>query len=178
MSFNDLERGEGPGPNGGRGSPSHDGPSSHVLDEDHGFSKLKDSVSIQIFKIQSNVQGIQRLIDKLGTGSDNAALRTSLVNLTDATREMIKRSTGDVKNLASVTAVPPNVTGGGGSSLETTMAQRKAIQNKISKDFTNALTAFQKVQRLSAERQRHFVEDQKREVQKMEDQMENEGDQE
>lgn len=35
-------------------------------------------MSIQIFKIQSNVVGIQRLIDKLGTGADSTQLRTSL----------------------------------------------------------------------------------------------------
>lgn len=46
--------------------------------DDPEFSTLKDSVSIQIFKIQSNVQGIQRLIDKLGSGTDGTNLRTSL----------------------------------------------------------------------------------------------------
>jgi len=47
-------------------------------DEDKTFTSLKDSVSIQIFKIQSNVQGIQRLVDKLGGAADGPALRTSL----------------------------------------------------------------------------------------------------
>lgn len=47
-------------------------------DEDRAFTTLKDTVSIQIFKIQSNVQGIQKLVDKLGGGLDGPALRTSL----------------------------------------------------------------------------------------------------
>jgi hypothetical protein len=46
--------------------------------EDKAFTKLKDSVAIQVFKIQSNVEGIQRLVDKLGTKQDGASLRTSL----------------------------------------------------------------------------------------------------
>ncbi len=56
--------------------PGH--PQLTLLDEDRTFTSLKDSVSIQIFKIQSNVQGIQRLVDKLGGGADGPALRTSL----------------------------------------------------------------------------------------------------
>lgn len=46
--------------------------------EDQAFNKLKDSVAIQIFKIQTNVQGIQRLVDKLGTAQDGPSLRKSL----------------------------------------------------------------------------------------------------
>lgn len=47
-------------------------------ESDPDFTRVKDAVSIQIFKIQSNVQGIQRLIDKLGTGADGPSVRTSL----------------------------------------------------------------------------------------------------
>jgi hypothetical protein len=47
-------------------------------EDDKVFMSLKDSVSIQIFKIQSNVQGIQRLVDKLGAQADGQVLRTSL----------------------------------------------------------------------------------------------------
>jgi len=49
-----------------------------MTDEEQAFTKLKDSVSIQIFKIQSNVQGIARLVDKLGTPQDSDNVRTSL----------------------------------------------------------------------------------------------------
>lgn len=35
-------------------------------------------MSIQIFKVQNNVQGIQRLVDKLGGSADGTPLRTSL----------------------------------------------------------------------------------------------------
>lgn len=72
-------------------------------------------------------------------------------DLTESTREMVKKSTDDVKRVASWPA-------------DTSPTNRKPVQSKISKDFTAALTGFQKVQRLSAERQRHYVEDQKRAV--------------
>ncbi|WWD15826.1 hypothetical protein CI109_100250 [Kwoniella shandongensis] len=143
MSFNDLERGQ-----------TQPLLRNNAADQDATFTALKDSVSIQIFKVQSNVQGIQRLVDKLGGNTDGPALRTSLHNLTEATRDMVKKSTDDVKKLATYPA--------GGEH-----ASRKPIQTKLSKEFTNALTAFQKVQRLSAERQRSFVESQKRKVDRL-----------
>ncbi|ORY32248.1 putative t-SNARE [Naematelia encephala] len=141
MSFNDLERGESSQPLLRSGK----------ADEDKAFTSIKDSVSIQIFKLQSNVQGIQRLVDKVGGAGDGPALRTSLHNLTEATRDMVKKSTDDVKNLASMPS------GGQYSS-------RKPIQSKLSREFTSALSAFQRVQRLSAEKQRSNVESQKRRV--------------
>ncbi|WWC69565.1 uncharacterized protein I206_103508 [Kwoniella pini CBS 10737] len=143
MSFNDLERGQS--------QPLLRG---NAPDPDATFTSLKDSVSIQIFKIQSNVQGIQKLVDKLGGNADGPTLRTSLHNLTEATREMVKRSTEDLKK---ITAYPA---GGEHSS-------RKPIQNKLSKEFGNAITSFQRVSRQSAERQRSFVESQKRRVDKL-----------
>ncbi|KIR24955.1 syntaxin 7 [Cryptococcus deuterogattii 99/473] len=143
MSFNDLERGQAE-PLLRGGAP----------DQDTAFTALKDSVSIQIFKIQSNVQGIQRLVDKLGGNADGDNLRTSLHNLTEATRDMVKHSTLDVKKLAAYPA--------GGE-----LATRKPIQTKLSKEFANAITAFQRVQKLSAEKQRLYVENQKRKVNKL-----------
>ncbi|CAK9780906.1 unnamed protein product [Cutaneotrichosporon oleaginosum] len=144
MSFNDLERGLGSARRAaGDGDPE--------------FSRVKDAVSIQIFKIQSNVQGIQRLIDKLGTNADGPAVRTSLHNLTESTRDMVKKSTDEIKAL---TAFP---SGGEGQ------AQRKAIQSKLSREYTSALQGFQRVQRLSAERQRSTVEVQKRAVELQEE---------
>ncbi|KAK6902810.1 hypothetical protein I203_108069 [Kwoniella mangroviensis CBS 8507] len=143
MSFNDLERGQS--------QPLLRG---NAPDQDPTFTALKDSVSIQIFKIQSNVQGIQKLVDKLGGNGDGPALRTSLHNLTEATREMVKKSTDDVKKLAAYPA--------GGE-----FSNRKPIQTKLSKEFGNAITSFQRVSRQSAERQRSFVESQKRRVDKL-----------
>ncbi|WOO81099.1 Syntaxin pep12 [Vanrija pseudolonga] len=152
MSFNDLERGQG-------GAPLLPGAGSG---DDDAFTKVKDSVSIQIFKIQTNVQGIQKLVDKLGGAGDAPQLRTALHNLTESTRDMVKRSTEDVKVLA---AFP---TGGAGQ------AARKPVQAKLSREYTAALQGFQRVQRLSVEKQRTTVEVQKRAVEAAEDEAHNE----
>ncbi|TXT13772.1 hypothetical protein VHUM_01139 [Vanrija humicola] len=125
--------------------------------DDSAFTKVKDSVSIQIFKIQTNVQGIQKLVDKLGGSGDGQQLRTALHNLTESTRDMVKRSTEDVKVLS---AFP---TGGAGQ------AARKPVQAKLSREYTAALQGFQRVQRLSVEKQRTTVEVQKRAVEAAED---------
>jgi syntaxin 7 len=43
------------------------------------------------------------------------------------------------------------------------------VQTKLSKEFTTAVAAFQRVQRLSAEKQRSHVETQKRRVEELAD---------
>jgi syntaxin 7 len=70
---------------------------------------------------------------------------------------MVKHSTDDVKSLA---AFP---TGGEGQ------AHRKPVQAKTSRDYATALQSFQRVQRLSVEKQRSTVEVQRRAVEAAEE---------
>jgi syntaxin 7 len=42
------------------------------------FLTLQHSLSLQIFKINANVQGILKLVDQLGTPRDSSSLRKSL----------------------------------------------------------------------------------------------------
>lgn len=46
--------------------------------DDDSWESLRDSINLQIFKVNSNVQGMNRLIDKIGTLNDGVALRKSL----------------------------------------------------------------------------------------------------
>lgn len=68
MSFQDVEA--------GLSRPSVI--SSPQSKEDSAFLGLQSSLSLQVFKINSNVQGILKLVDQLGTAKDSAALRKSL----------------------------------------------------------------------------------------------------
>lgn len=73
MSFQDIEA--------NLGHPSRAASTPNALPqsrEDSAFLGLQSSLSIQVFKINANVQGILKLVDQLGTGKDNAALRKSL----------------------------------------------------------------------------------------------------
>jgi hypothetical protein len=49
--------------------------------EDAQFKNLQGSLSIQVFKINANVQGILKLVDKLGTGRDTGSVRKALCAL-------------------------------------------------------------------------------------------------
>jgi len=134
MSFSDLERGEGSAPtrNGGLQSA-----------EDRELSALTHRISLHIFKINSNVTGIVKCIDMLGTSKDTPAVRKQLTNLTDVTREIVKDSTVDVKKLAAYAAGTP---------------KQKMEQAKVSRDFQAAALTFQRAQRRSAEKQRQYVD--------------------
>ncbi len=42
------------------------------------FTSLQSSLSLQVFKINANIQGILKLVDQLGTGRDTATIRKAL----------------------------------------------------------------------------------------------------
>lgn len=70
MSFQDIET--------GLSRPGFPNISLHHSREDDAFLALQSSLSLQVFKINSNVQGITKLLDQLGTTKDSAPLRKSL----------------------------------------------------------------------------------------------------
>lgn len=71
MSFQDIETGLAQRPT----SPRIGVPQS---EEEAAFLNLQSSLSLQVFKINSNVQGILKLVDQLGTARDSPNLRKSL----------------------------------------------------------------------------------------------------
>ncbi|KAH9850233.1 t-SNARE [Lenzites betulinus] len=136
MSFQDIEAGLNQRPL----SPGVSVPQSP---EETAFLGLQSSLSLQVFKINSNVQGILKLVDQLGTARDSAALRKSLHDLTESTRSMAKRGSDDLKKLAAMQAPLPRY---------------KTQLQKTSHDFQLSLVAFQRAQQVSIERQRTVVE--------------------
>jgi len=132
MSFQDIEAGRGP---------------SLTLTsqsrEDNAFQQLQSSLSLQVFKMNANVQGILKLVDQLGTGKDSANLRKTLHDLTDTTRAMAKRGSEDLKKL---------------SALQASLPHQKTALQKTSHDLQLSLVAFQRAQQVSAERQRTVVQ--------------------
>ncbi|KAJ7052252.1 t-SNARE [Mycena amicta] len=133
MSFQDIEASAGLS---GSSSP----PTSR---EESAFLELQSSLSLQVFKINSNVQGIRKLVEQLGTVKDSAALRKSLHDLTETTRTMAKRGSDDLKKLAALQADLPS---------------KKTAMQKTSNDLEHALVEFQRAQRVSVERQRTVVQ--------------------
>ena len=73
MSFQDIETGLAQPP---RGVGSVTGvPQTR---EEAAFAGLQQSLSLQVFKINANVQGILKLVDQLGTARDTGNVRTAL----------------------------------------------------------------------------------------------------
>lgn len=136
MSFQDIESGLARSSY----SPTRDMPQSP---EEAAFTSLQSSLSLQVFKINTNVQGILKLVDQLGTPRDSAALRKSLHDLAESTREMAKRGSDDLKKLVA---------------LQATLPRHKTSLQKTSHDLQLSLVAFQRAQQVSAERQRTVVE--------------------
>ncbi|TFY63565.1 hypothetical protein EVJ58_g3175 [Rhodofomes roseus] len=136
MSFQDIETGLAQRPTSPRNGVPHS-------QEDAAFLNLQSSLSLQVFKINSNVQGILKLVDQLGTARDSPNLRKSLHDLTESTRAMAKRGSDDLKTL---------------SALQATLPRQKTSLQKTSHDFQLSLVAFQRAQQVSAERQRTVVQ--------------------
>lgn len=137
MSFQDIETGLA---NRSRSPPRGGLPPSP---EESAFLQLQSSLSLHVFKINANVQGILKLVDQLGSTRDSAGLRKSLHDLTETTRAMAKRGSDDLKKLAA---------------LQATLPKHKTSLQKTSHDFQLSLVAFQRAQQVSAERQRTVVE--------------------
>ena len=70
MSFQDIET--------GLAQPPHSVSSVPQSREEAAFLTLQNSLSLQVFKINANVQGILKLVDQLGTSRDTGNVRTAL----------------------------------------------------------------------------------------------------
>ncbi|KAG6840375.1 hypothetical protein C0991_007112 [Blastosporella zonata] len=134
MSFQDIEAGV---------SYPQRSASATSSPQDAPFLSLQSSLSLQVFKMNANVQGILKLVDQLGTGKDSATLRKSLHDLTETTRAMAKRGSEDLKKL---------------STLQASLPHQKTALQKTSHDLQLSLVAFQRAQQVSAERQRTVVQ--------------------
>ncbi|CAO3672112.1 unnamed protein product [Umbelopsis ramanniana] len=146
MSFNDLERGYGQ-LNSGRGSRARTGPIAIEEHDDLNYKQITQRISQQIFHINGNISSIDRLIEFLGSPRDSAEIRNKLHDVTESTRDLVKDTSEDIK-LLSQCPIPD----------ERTSRQRKLEQQKLSKDFQKVISEFQRAQRLSASKQREYVD--------------------
>ncbi|KAJ6616038.1 t-SNARE [Mycena sp. CBHHK59/15] len=124
MSFQDISPRDFTGP-----CPSSSNASDAVGEQ------LCASLSLEIFKINANAQGIQTLACQIGSPRDSVSLRARLHDLVEVTRVVVFQSSLDIKTLASMSLQGPAL-------------------NKIISDLNSSLHKFQAAQRLSIERQR------------------------
>ncbi|TIB70205.1 t-SNARE [Wallemia mellicola] len=144
MSFNDLESG------GVQLSRASNSPGRK--DE---FTQLKDKLSISIFKINGNIQGINRIVTVLGTTKEQGDSRDRLHELLESTRVIVKNTSEDVRRLTTWDQAgdKPDVVSN--------------TQAKINREFSLAIQSFQRVQKEAAERTKISTE---RELQRVSNQ--------
>ncbi|CCF51801.1 hypothetical protein NDA11_000381 [Ustilago hordei] len=169
MSFNDLERGSssrGGGSGGGGGGPRKT-PLPLYRNEvapslPPEFEKLTNKIGIQIFKINSNVTAIQKLISlSSSSASSNTSAKAAgqdwskrINDLIETTRELIKDATTDIKSLSTFPLGPSN----GGAKL---------TQGKLQRDFQSAAMQFQRVQKEAVATTRAKLEQDKQKERQM-----------
>ncbi|SOV09907.1 related to PEP12 syntaxin (T-SNARE), vacuolar [Ustilago sp. UG-2017a] len=169
MSFNDLERGSSSrgGGSGGGGGGSRKTPLPLYRNEvapslPPEFEKLTNKIGIQIFKINSNVTAIQKLISlSSSSASSNTSAKAAgqdwskrINDLIDTTRELIKDATTDIKSLSTFPLGPSN----GGAKL---------TQGKLQHDFQSAAMQFQRIQKEAVATTRAKLEQDKQKERQM-----------
>lgn len=110
------------------------------------YSELNEKISQLVYKITSNIGAMDKLVGFLGTARDTQETRDHLHEVTEQTRDMVKRTTEHIKGLTVLVNEP-------GADNR----QRKLEQQKLSRDFQRVLEQFQIAQRRSIERTRQCV---------------------
>ncbi|KAJ2815376.1 hypothetical protein GGI24_006070, partial [Coemansia furcata] len=136
MSFNDLER----------GTYAQQNASTTTLlanddEEERQYRKTVQEVSRKVFQINAGVANIRQLVGQLGTSRDTARLRQDIHNKMEATRELVKTTSVELKGLTEFQKRK-------GTSQQ---RARRLEQQKLTGDFQKVIEQFQNIQRVSAE---------------------------
>ncbi|URE14667.1 SynN [Musa troglodytarum] len=130
MSFQDLESGR---------------PLTGRRDLANGRQDPTQAVAAGLFQITTAVRNFERLVNTIGTPKDTPELREKLHNARLQIGQLVKDTSAKLKQ-ASETDHRVEVS-----------ASKKVADAKLAKDFQNILKEFQKLQRLSAERETAYA---------------------
>ncbi|WOL19005.1 syntaxin-22-like [Canna indica] len=111
----------------------------------NGRQDSTQAVAAGLFQITTAVRNFERLVNTIGTPKDTPALREKLHNMRLQISQLVKDTSSKLKR-ASETDHRAEVS-----------ASKKVADAKLAKDFQNILNEFQKLQRLSAERETAFA---------------------
>ncbi|KAJ2157123.1 hypothetical protein GGF46_004727 [Coemansia sp. RSA 552] len=141
MSFRDLERGVA--------SPRQGLLSGAAASEgEQEYRRTVQEVSRKVFQINASVANIRQLVGQLNTAQETGRLRQDIQQKMEGTRELVKRTTGDLKSLGEYQREQP----------EQQRRARRLEQQKLTADFHRVVEQFQNIQRVSAEVTREFVD--------------------
>ncbi|KAJ7261205.1 t-SNARE [Mycena rebaudengoi] len=97
--------------------------------------RLRTSLSLLVFKIDANTQGILALVGQMGSQRDTPSLRDRIRDLTETTRAMVAQASSEVNKLAAMSPTDPAL-------------------NKIIKDLEASIQKFQAAQNFSLSQQK------------------------
>ncbi|KAK5076440.1 SNAP receptor [Lithohypha guttulata] len=110
-----------------------------VYRDDPEFQRFTENLSTRLFELVSNVSRLSNEIAKLGTSRDTERVRERVHNLLEETRDGFKDVGEGIKKA---------------QSWEDLNAAQKYTNQKLSREFSTALTEFQVVQRRALEKER------------------------
>ncbi|KAJ2886395.1 hypothetical protein H4R27_000686 [Coemansia aciculifera] len=149
MSFNDLERGTYA--QNTSNPPAVPGNNNGDEEEERQYRRTVQEVSRKVFQINAGVANIRQLVGQLGTSRDTARLRQDIHNKMEATRELVKTTSTELKALSEFQRP-------GRAAGKSNQRARRLEQQKLTGDFQKVLEQFQNIQRVSAEVTREFVD--------------------
>ncbi|XP_068109386.1 syntaxin-7 [Hyperolius riggenbachi] len=107
-------------------------------------TQLAQTITANIQRITSSTSDIQRIVNQLGTALDSTELRHQLQQKVQSVNKLAKDTDKCLKEFTSLPA-------------DSDQRQRKLLKDRLLNEFSSALTNFQKIQRLAAEKEKDFV---------------------
>ncbi|CAB3362508.1 Hypothetical predicted protein [Cloeon dipterum] len=110
------------------------------------FHQLAHSIGSSIQKISKNVTSMQRMVHQLGTPQESSDLKSQLRQLQHYTQQLVKDTNDNIKELSKIN-----------TSVPSEKQQWKMQKERLTEEFTTALTSFQEVQRLEAQKEKEDI---------------------
>ncbi|XP_075048511.1 syntaxin-7 [Mixophyes fleayi] len=107
-------------------------------------AQLVQTISSHIQRITQSSSEIQRIVNQLGTVQDTAELQNQLQQKIQYVNKLAKDTDKCLKDFSSLPS-------------DSEQRQRKLQKDRLLTEFSSALTNFQKIQRLAAEKEKDFV---------------------
>ncbi|XP_073442375.1 syntaxin-7 [Dendrobates tinctorius] len=107
-------------------------------------AQLAQTISDNILRITQSSAEIQRIVNQLGTAQDTTELQNQLQQKIQNANKLAKETDKFLKEFSSLPS-------------DSDQRQRKLQKDRLLNEFSSALTNFQKIQRLAAEKEKDFV---------------------
>ncbi|KAG8259818.1 Syntaxin-7 [Homalodisca vitripennis] len=116
-------------------------------DRSKDFKRITQTMGTNIQKISSNVSSMRKMVNLLGTPQDSQELKQQLHQLQHYTQNLVKDTSGSLKDLNSIPA----------PALVTDQREFKMLKDRLQEEFATAANAFQDIQRYELQKEKEEV---------------------